>query len=65
MVYGIMERIHSQKRNHLYLSGILILGAAVRLFKLGSQSFWWDEVYSATLSAKSLATVARINIPDR
>jgi mannosyltransferase len=50
--------VGSRKRSAIYLLLILILGTALRLFRLGHQSFWWDEVYSATLSSKSLATVA-------
>ena len=44
-------------RNGILLTLILVLGAALRLFRLAGQSFWWDEVYSASLSAQSLKTV--------
>lgn len=43
-----------KKRLNIYLPLILVLGAILRLVKLDSQSFWYDEVYSAILSAKSL-----------
>ena len=45
------------KRPGVLLTLILMLGAALRLLRLSSQSFWWDEVYSASLSAQSLGTV--------
>ncbi len=47
----------SKRRRYLWLGLILVLSTALRLVRLGGQSFWWDEVYSATLAAKSLETV--------
>ncbi|MCK4271124.1 glycosyltransferase family 39 protein, partial [bacterium] len=47
----------SKKRQRIYLWLILALGTGLRLVKLGSQSFWYDEAYSVTLAAKSLGTV--------
>jgi len=52
-----MVKAISRKRWGLLLLPILLLGAILRLIRLGQQSFWWDEVYSANLAAKSLATV--------
>jgi len=50
------ERV-TTKRHGVLLALILLLGAVLRLFRLSSQSFWWDEVYSASLSAQDLGTV--------
>lgn len=47
----------SQKHQKIYLMLILVLGAVLRLLRLGSQSFWYDEVYSANLSVRSLEVV--------
>lgn len=47
-----------QRRQRLYLAFILVLGLVLRLVKLGGQSFSYDEVYSSSLSAKSLGVVA-------
>jgi len=47
-----------KKHDNIYLWLILVLGAILRIYKLGSQSFWYDEIYSANLSAKSLSEVA-------
>jgi uncharacterized membrane protein len=47
----------SRKKQNIYLWFILALGTVLRLIRLGSQSFWYDEVYSANLSAKSLQAV--------
>jgi uncharacterized membrane protein len=52
-----MTQIPSPKREKTYLALILLLGTILRLWRLGNQSFWWDEVYSAKLSAKSLSAV--------
>ncbi|MFC1682630.1 glycosyltransferase family 39 protein [Candidatus Zixiibacteriota bacterium] len=52
-----MTQITAPKREKTYLALILLLGTVLRLWRLGNQSFWWDEVYSATLSAKSLGAV--------
>lgn len=52
-----MAEAISKKRWDLLLLPILLLGTILRLIRLGQQSFWWDEVYSATLAAKSLVTV--------
>jgi uncharacterized membrane protein len=47
----------TKRKGDILLWLILALGTALRLFHLGSQSFWWDEVYSASLSAQKLETV--------
>jgi uncharacterized membrane protein len=52
-----MQEKMNRGRSDILLTFILLLGAALRLFRLGNQSFWWDEVYSASLSAQSLGTV--------
>lgn len=52
-----MNEAISRKRERIYLSLIMVLGAILRLVRLGHQSFWWDEVYSANLAAKSLGIV--------
>ncbi len=51
------DGIRTINKNGLLLTIILMVGAVLRLVRLGSQSFWWDEVYSASLSAQSLKTV--------
>lgn len=47
----------TKRKGDILVGLILALGTALRLFHLGSQSFWWDEVYSASLSAQKLETV--------
>jgi mannosyltransferase len=48
----------ARRHGNVLLALILVLATILRLVRLGSQSFSYDEVYSAILSAKSLAVVA-------
>lgn len=36
----------SRKNQYLILAAIVIFGAAMRLYKLGEWSFWYDEIYT-------------------
>lgn len=48
----------TSRKNHITILGLIMaLGITVRLIHLGTQSFWWDEVYSANLASKSLIKV--------
>ena len=44
-----------QRTAGLALLGILILGSALRLLQLGTESFWFDEAYSVWVARHSLA----------
>ena len=53
-----MNKSISRKQSHVLVVLIAALGIVVRLIKLGSMSFSYDEWYSSTISAKSLAVVS-------
>jgi len=53
-----MNALAPSKQQRLYLFVILFCGTILRLVRLGSQSFSYDEVYSTCLSDKSLDVVA-------
>lgn len=40
------ERKHIRVRPAVLLSGILVVGLAIRLYGLGGASYWFDEIYS-------------------
>lgn len=43
------ERRHLELRPVVILTGISVVGAAVRLYGLGGASYWYDEIYSVTV----------------
>ncbi|MBI2907295.1 MAG: glycosyltransferase family 39 protein [Chloroflexi bacterium] len=43
---------------------ILLLAFALRVFRLGYQSIWWDEGYSIAISSTSLAEATRATATD-
>lgn len=51
----------SRRTKLLSLVGILIVGAALRFYNIGSQSLWFDELLSVSISRLSLADVFRVS----
>ncbi|NOZ04885.1 MAG: hypothetical protein GXP41_00835 [Chloroflexi bacterium] len=51
--FGKNETVDAQKTTYL-LAAILLLAAALRLYTLGSESFWYDEAYSVAFAHRSL-----------
>ena len=51
--FGTNETVDAQKTTYL-LAAILLLAAVLRLYGLGSESFWYDEAYSVAFAHRSL-----------
>ncbi len=51
-------------RNRLLLLGILLAGTALRLFRLGADSLWYDETVSTLLAGSSLPELLRHTAGD-
>lgn len=47
----------TQRRRFVLLCVITLLGSALRLYQIGTQSLWFDELLSVTISKLNLATV--------
>ena len=60
---NVRDSIPTEKSNKqgldgwLILSALVLLGLALRLFHLGSQSLWYDEGYSVYLAGKGLVQI--------
>src|SRR5215208_4471437 len=49
----------------LALLAILVVGLALRLYDLGSESLWWDEVYAiATMAHPGPLEIVRLSSTD-
>ncbi len=54
-----------EARSHwLLLPAIVVLGIAVRLYRLNYQSVWYDEIFSLTLSHMSLGQMIQYLVKD-
>lgn len=51
------EKYNILKKENIYLAIILLIGAILRIYKLGSKSFWFDETIEATVITSSFDTV--------
>jgi 4-amino-4-deoxy-L-arabinose transferase-like glycosyltransferase len=59
---GSLVPLHAStpsERSRLLLLGILLLGASLRFYRLGAQSFWNDEGNSARLAERSLPLIVQ------
>jgi len=45
------------QRNTIYLSLIILLGTVLRLYDLGTESFWFDEIYTVHRVSQDLQTL--------
>jgi mannosyltransferase len=61
---GIQSRL-DRTPDSLWLTGILLVGFAVRLYHLGEQSLWFDEAYSwLNIAATDLWTAIKLELAD-
>lgn len=53
-----------RRRYAILLAGIVLLGLFLRLYKIGANSFWWDETSSVWMSGSSLADTLNLVVRD-
>jgi len=55
--FNQLHRSFSVRQNVIYLSLILFLGATLRLYNLGTESFWFDEIITVYRVPQNLQTL--------